>query len=368
MVEFAKKDAEAWETGVPNKVSEPEEQGWGALNESRNKTMKIKSEVGDNRRYGFWVYNYGYTVEGNFTEPPYLSELSSEMTEQYPTSLQSASQTADQMVEEEKELSNIIYVDIFLVDETGEKVVYQEGIAPDPVYSNWNKDVQDMVEDEAYTMQQTTKLEDEEVFGAKKIESKIYDVTAESEGVTRTETINTRTNKLFKDCQDKVDVRFAYESFWNDIGNGPKVRVIKVVEKVKASIQLSKIKAWDDVWGCGNWIQKLKEQGKTDDEIKKMLQEKSDSRPTYSIETIEKALGSYEPRSVVESAKKKEEEKEKITYLVSITESTAELYEIKAASEDEAVEICEEKYMEGTLGKPVKSDTVERFFQSEGTK
>jgi hypothetical protein len=65
---------------------------------------------------------------------------------------------------------------------------------------------------------------------------------------------------------------------------------------------------------------------------------------------------------------KKKEENEKNIYLVSMTETVAYLYEIKASSEDEAVKICENKWGNGTLGKVVKKDTTDRFFQSEGIK
>lgn len=88
-------------------------------------------------------------------------------------------------------------------------------------------------------------------------------------------------------------------------------------------------------------ILELIKAGKTDEEIVKiMAEERRKSHPQIT-------------------------KKEKGIYKVSMTETNTELYEIEANSEDEAVEICEEKWGEGTLGKPISSDTTDRFFQSE---
>jgi hypothetical protein len=56
---------------------------------------------------------------------------------------------------------------------------------------------------------------------------KTADVTATSEGVTRTETIDLRKNKLFAKCKTIGDIEGTYEAYW-DIGSGPRVTVIAV--------------------------------------------------------------------------------------------------------------------------------------------
>lgn len=56
-----------------------------------------------------------------------------------------------------------------------------------------------------------------------------FDVTATSQGRTRTERIDTETNSLFSPRDSIADVRRKYEKFWNTRG-APRVRVLQVKE------------------------------------------------------------------------------------------------------------------------------------------
>lgn len=117
----------------------------------------IKAEKGDDNKYGIWVYNYGYTVSGETVEPAYLPELSTEVTGEILSSLQAAQTIADEIVSREAEQNNIVYVDVFEVDDNGNQKVdeeYQQ--TPEPVFTNWDKDTQGMVEDEAYDINELT--------------------------------------------------------------------------------------------------------------------------------------------------------------------------------------------------------------------
>ena len=68
-----------------------------------------------------------------------------------------------------------------------------------------------------------------------KVIKMLYDVTATSQGVTRTERIDTATNKLFNPRDTARTVKLRYEAFWALDRYSPKVRVLKVV-KVKESV------------------------------------------------------------------------------------------------------------------------------------
>jgi len=54
--------------------------------------------------------------------------------------------------------------------------------------------------------------------------------TSKRVGKSRTETINTKTNMLFKNANTLDSVRKHYESFWNDLN--PRSSEIVIVSKV----------------------------------------------------------------------------------------------------------------------------------------
>jgi hypothetical protein len=61
-------------------------------------------------------------------------------------------------------------------------------------------------------------------------------VTFDRMGEMRTEEINTKTNTLFQDCKNIMDIRRIYESFWNDFGkykNTPIKVLVKCVEIIE---------------------------------------------------------------------------------------------------------------------------------------
>ena len=62
---------------------------------------------------------------------------------------------------------------------------------------------------------------------SKKIMKDRYDVVATSNGITRTERINT-SNPIFKGAKTKTEIKHRYEGYWNINKYEPKVTVLKV--------------------------------------------------------------------------------------------------------------------------------------------
>lgn len=49
-------------------------------------------------------------------------------------------------------------------------------------------------------------------------------------GNARMENINPKTNSLFKSCETVMDIKNAYESFWNDLN--PKSKMVIFVQQI----------------------------------------------------------------------------------------------------------------------------------------
>lgn len=63
--------------------------------------------------------------------------------------------------------------------------------------------------------------------------------TSEPNGVARDEAVDLDNNRLFKDCKTWLDVKRAYEAFWNDLNpNSEDVVFVSQVKMPKAPIKL----------------------------------------------------------------------------------------------------------------------------------
>ena len=126
--------------------------------------MDNKKIIAGNK-FGVFVYNYEYEVGDQVVEPEYISDLSSELTDDYFINLESAITYSDELVAVQEEQSNIVYVDIWQVNEFGNKIEEVSEVPgssiEEPAWSNWNKDTQQMVEDEAYDKQESAIMEEE---------------------------------------------------------------------------------------------------------------------------------------------------------------------------------------------------------------